>query len=225
MKFHADPVGRLIENSKRRDILQKLQKYFQERCSALKEDLKGVITRQELRRILQSVPLRLTDKQIKDLMMLLDPEHSGIVYYNQILDLIEADEGKKSQNCLNGSTTVKKDTPEEAVWKTVEDILRDKLKQNWNDIQKAFMKSDPERTGTICLPELRKILETYCLSISDQHFEKLCQQQQNSNIQVSYQSFLESLGVTDIPKVNGTEVLLCNQQQNKKRQARFSTSA
>ncbi|XP_072340615.1 EF-hand calcium-binding domain-containing protein 6 isoform X2 [Scyliorhinus torazame] len=216
MKFHADPVGRLIENSKSRDILQKLQKYFQERYPALK-DLKSIITRQELRRILQSVPLRLSDKQVKDLMLLLDPEHSGIVHYNHILDLLEPQEGKKSQHCLNGSTTVKNDTREEAVWMTVEDILRDKIKQNWKEIQKAFMKSDPERTGTICLAELRKILETYCLSISDQHFEKLCQQQQNNNIQVSYQQFLEGLGLNSISKVNGTEVPSLNQQQDKKR--------
>ncbi|XP_078077318.1 EF-hand calcium-binding domain-containing protein 6 [Mustelus asterias] len=219
MKFHVDPVGRLIENSKSRDILQKLQQYFQERYPSLK-DLKGTITRQELRRILQSVPLRLTDKQVKDLMLLLDPEHNGFVHYSHILDLFKADEGKKSQTYLNGSTTVKKDTPEEAVWMTVEDILRDKLKQNWKEIQKAFMKSDPERTGTINLAELRKILETYCLSISDQHFEKLCQQQQNSNIQVSYQRFLEGLGLTDIPDVPSL-----NQQQDKKRQALFSTYA
>ncbi|XP_067907376.1 EF-hand calcium-binding domain-containing protein 6 isoform X2 [Heterodontus francisci] len=217
VKFDVDPVRRLIENRESRDILQKLHKYFQERCPAQKENHKGIITRQELRRILQSAPLRLTDKQIKDLMLLLDPEHTGIVHYYQILDLIEADEGTKSQNCLNGTTTVNKDTPEEAVWKTVEDILRDKIKQNWKEMQKAFIKCDPESTGTICLAELRKILETYCLSISDQHFEKLCQQQQNNSIQVSYQQFLESLGVSGIPKIIGTEVPQLNQQQDKKR--------
>ncbi|XP_048404818.1 EF-hand calcium-binding domain-containing protein 6 isoform X2 [Stegostoma tigrinum] len=217
MKFHVDPVRKIIEKSKTRDILQKLHKFLQERYPALKKNHKDIITRQELRRILQSVPLRLTDKQVKDLMLLLDPEHSGIVHYNQILDLAETDEEKMNQSYLNGATTVKKGIPEEAVWMTVEDLLRNKINQNWKDMQKALMKSDPERTGTISLAELRKILETYCFSISDQHFEKLCQQQQNNNIHVSYQQFLESLGMTDIPKIIGADVL---QQQDRKRLAK-----
>ncbi|XP_043565134.1 EF-hand calcium-binding domain-containing protein 6 [Chiloscyllium plagiosum] len=216
-KFHVDPVGKIIDNSKSRDILRKLHKYLQERYPALKKNHKGIITRQELRRILQSVPLRLTDKQIKDLMLLLDPEHSGVVHYNQILDLSETDEEKINGRYMNGASTVKQNIPEEAVWKTVEDILRNKINQNWKEMQKAFMKSDPEKTGTISLAELRKILETYCLSISDQHFEKLCQQQQNNNLHVSYQQFLESLGVHDIPKIIGTDV---PQQQDKKRLAK-----
>uniref|UniRef100_UPI00398E8C3D EF-hand calcium-binding domain-containing protein 6 isoform X2 n=1 Tax=Pristiophorus japonicus TaxID=55135 RepID=UPI00398E8C3D len=191
--FGVDPVGGLNGNRKRGDILEKLHKYFQERYPALKKNHKGIISRQELRQILQSFPFRVTDEQIKDLMLLLDPEHCGVVHYNQILDLSETDE------------------------ETVEDILRDKIKQNWKEMQKAFIKSDPERTGTICLAELRKILETYCLTISDQHFEKLCQQRQNSSIQVSYQSFLESLGVTDIPKIIGSEAPALDQQQEKKR--------
>ncbi|XP_067855889.1 EF-hand calcium-binding domain-containing protein 6 isoform X2 [Heptranchias perlo] len=217
VKLDVDSVGGLNENRKCGDILQKLHKYFQERYPALKENHKGIITRQELCRILHIPYLRITDEQIKELMLLLDPEHRGVVHYNQILDLIETDEETKSQKCLNGTKTVKKNTSVAAVWKTVENILRDKIKHNWKEMQKALMKSDPERTGTICLAELRKILETYCLPISDQHFEKLCQQRQDSSIQVSYQQFLESLGVTGIPKIIGTEVPALTQQQEKKR--------
>ncbi|XP_051886636.1 EF-hand calcium-binding domain-containing protein 6-like [Pristis pectinata] len=213
-KFDLTLIGGLFGNKKDMDLLLKLHKYFQERYPALEEKHNGIIARQELRQILQCFPFRLTDEEIKPFMLLLDPEHSGYFHRNQIMELIE---GKKNQSYLNGTKIVKKHTPVAAVWKTVEDILRDKIRHNWDEIQKSFMKNDPERTGTISLAKLRKILETYCLTISDQHFEKLCKQQQNSTVQVSYQQFLENLGVTDMPKIITTEVSALNQQQEKKR--------
>ncbi|XP_059833934.1 EF-hand calcium-binding domain-containing protein 6 isoform X3 [Hypanus sabinus] len=204
-------TGEMFGNKKVMDVVLKLHKYFQERYPALEEEkCKDLIARQELRQILQHFPFRLTDEEIKTFMLLLDPQHSGYFHYNQLMELIE---GKKNQSSLNGTKTVKKHTPAAAIWKTVEDILCDKIRHNWDEIQKSFMMNDPERTGTISLAKLRKILETHCLSISDQHLEKLCKQQQNNSVQVSYQQFLENLGVTDMPKINSTEAPVLNQKR------------
>ncbi|XP_062915758.1 EF-hand calcium-binding domain-containing protein 6 [Mobula hypostoma] len=214
-KFELTHAGEMFGNKKVMDVVLKLHKYFQERYPALEEEkCKDIIARQELRQILQHFPFRLTDEEIKTFMLLLDPQHSGYFHYNQLMELIE---GKKNQSSLNGTKIVKKHTPAAAVWGTVEDILCDKIRHNWDEIQKSFMMNDPERTGTISLAKLRKILETHCLSISDQHLEKLCKQQQNSSVQVSYQQFLENLGVIGMPKITSTEVPVLNHQQDKKR--------
>ncbi|XP_078272629.1 EF-hand calcium-binding domain-containing protein 6 [Rhinoraja longicauda] len=204
--------GGLCENKKNTDLLQKLHKYFRERYPAGEENHNGIITRQELRRILQCFPFRLIDEEIKTLMLLLDPEHSGYFHCNQLMELAEE---KKNQNLLNGTKNVKKTTPVAAVWQTVEDILCDKIRTNWDEIQKCFLKSDPEKTGKISLAELRRVMETHCLPISDQHFEKLCKQQRTNSLHISYQQFLENLGLTDMPKNTTTEVSALNQQQKR----------
>ncbi|XP_069759508.1 EF-hand calcium-binding domain-containing protein 6 isoform X2 [Narcine bancroftii] len=206
-------VGGQFENKKNMDLLQKLHKYFQERYPMAEESRNGIITRQELRRILQCFPFRLTNEEIKAFMLLLDPGHSGYFSCHHIRELIES---KKNQNCLNGTKIVKKNIPVAAGWKTVEDILRDKIRHNWDEMRKSFMKNDPENTGMISLGELRKILETHCLTISDQHFEKLCNLQ-NSSIQVSYQQFLKNLGVSDLPEIITAGVPALNQQQEQMR--------
>ncbi|XP_055506191.1 EF-hand calcium-binding domain-containing protein 6 [Leucoraja erinacea] len=208
---HCLNPGGPCENKKNTDILQKLHKHFRERNTAGEENHNGIITRQELRRILQCFPFRLIDEEIKTLMLLLDPEHSGYFHWNQLMELTEE---KKNQNLLNGTKNVKKDTPVAAVWKTVEDILRDKIRNNWDEIQKCFLKSDPERTGKVSLADLRKVIETHCLPISDQHFDKLCKQRTN-NVNISYQQFLDNLGLTDMPKITTTEVPALNQQQKR----------
>ena len=45
--------------------------------------------RRELRKITESVCMKLTDSQFKELVILLDPKHMGFVDYHQFLTLFE----------------------------------------------------------------------------------------------------------------------------------------
>ena len=53
----------------------------------------------------------------------------------------------------------------------VEDILRSKITENWKSIASAYMKVDNNRDGSVSRDELRRLLEKYCLPLSDDHFD------------------------------------------------------
>lgn len=55
--------------------------------------------------------------------------------------------------------------------KQVEDILRFKIQDNWKAIASAYVKIDEDRDGYITQEELRKLLDKYCLRVSNDHFE------------------------------------------------------
>jgi Ca2+-binding EF-hand superfamily protein len=42
---------------------------------------------------------------------------------------------------------------------------------NWKSIATAYINIDDNRDGSISRGELRKLLEKYCLPVSDEHYE------------------------------------------------------
>ncbi|XP_039618122.1 EF-hand calcium-binding domain-containing protein 6-like [Polypterus senegalus] len=164
-----------------RDILQKLREHVQAAYPSLKkaflvfdDNRDGKITRPELRRILEGLTFRMTDNQFKELMILLDPEHTGIISYHRFLELFELKESMEGHKWLNGvheAPTVKDPEVSTLALKTVEGILADKISDNWKEIIKAFKCYDSAETGCISQKALLKILQTYCLRLSDEHFE------------------------------------------------------
>ena len=54
----------------------------------------------------------------------------------------------------------------------VEDLLREKITANWKDIAAAIVNCDALNTRKVYPKELRKIIEKYCIPISDDHYEK-----------------------------------------------------
>ena len=54
----------------------------------------------------------------------------------------------------------------------VEDILREKITENWKFLSAGLVKSDQQDTGMVYPKTLRRIVEKFTLPISDEHFEK-----------------------------------------------------
>lgn len=52
----------------------------------------------------------------------------------------------------------------------VEEILRNKIKDNWQSVANAFIDVDTNRDGHLSRDELRKLLDRYCLPLTDEHF-------------------------------------------------------
>uniref|UniRef100_A0A8C3XP16 EF-hand domain-containing protein n=1 Tax=Chelydra serpentina TaxID=8475 RepID=A0A8C3XP16_CHESE len=112
----------------------------------LKQD--GKITRNELRRILDCILFRISDKDFQDLIKIIDPEHMGCLSYHKFLDLFEERESLVS----------------------VEDVLSDKIMENWKDFHKALQTCDPKCTGIISRNQLRKIVQIYLTCFHAQSF-------------------------------------------------------
>lgn len=53
----------------------------------------------------------------------------------------------------------------------VVDILRNKIKENWQSVSSAFMTVDANRDGYLSRDELRNLLAKFSLSLTNEHFE------------------------------------------------------
>lgn len=211
-------------------ILQKLHQHFQEAYPSLKqaflvldEGRNGSVSRKELRRIVDCMMFRITDEQFKELMIILDPEHSGFISYHQFLDLFEDKESVTGHKWLNNSRPPAKETPVMLSVDTVENILRDKITAHWNDFSKAVQSCDTKGSGIVSRDELIKILQSYCPSVSDDHYQMIFDQYEYGSFDcVPIMQFLRDLGVSvscpgDIHGIS-TDIVERNQFQEELRQ-------
>nr|XP_033808962.1 EF-hand calcium-binding domain-containing protein 6 isoform X2 [Geotrypetes seraphini] len=187
-------------------ILQKLHKHIKEAIPALKKaffmldnNQSGKISRKELRRIVDCVMVRISDQQFKELMIILDPGHTGFVNYFHFLELFEEQEPPVEYTWLSEAKPDKKEVPVLA-WDTVENILCDKIADRWKFFYKTLQAYDSKSTGVISRNRFRKILHAYHPSLTEEHFKKLCNAcTDNSSDGILYMQFLAKLGMPNLP--------------------------
>ncbi|XP_035283637.1 EF-hand calcium-binding domain-containing protein 6 isoform X1 [Anguilla anguilla] len=179
--------------------LQALQEVYPLlKSSVLKSDKGGAgkVTRAELRRLLEGRKCRLTEQQFKELMILLDPEHTGVIHCERILELLHPPP-VETQEC-SGSTQElqqKYKLTESDAWSTVEGLLRDKLSEHLDQVMEALKNYDRGHNGTVHQNELREVINRYGLPVSEGHFYRLCEPHTDSG-RLAYGRFLNSLGVS-----------------------------
>ncbi|XP_044133778.1 EF-hand calcium-binding domain-containing protein 6 [Bufo gargarizans] len=211
-------------------ILQKLHQHFQEAYPSLKqaflvldEGRNGRVSRKELRRIVDCMMFRITDEQFKELMIILDPEHTGFISYHQFLDLFEEKESVTGHKWLNNTRQPAKETPVVLSVDTVESILRDNITTHWKDLSKAVQACDTKGSGIVSRDQLKRILQSYCPSVSEDHFQMIFDQYNyGSSDCVPFIQFFRDLGVSvscagDINGIS-TDILERNQFQEELRQ-------
>ncbi|XP_061107926.1 EF-hand calcium-binding domain-containing protein 6 [Conger conger] len=179
--------------------LQALQEVYPLlKSSALKSDQgrAGKVMRAELRRLLEGHKFRLTELQFKELMILLDPAHTGVIDSQRILELLHPppDSMVEAREC-SGPTQKDKLTMEADGWSTVEGLLRDKLSEHLDQVTEALRHYDQGQNGTVHRDELREVINRYGLPLSEGHFNRLCEPHTDSG-RLAYDRFLNSLGVS-----------------------------
>ncbi|XP_040201756.1 EF-hand calcium-binding domain-containing protein 6 [Rana temporaria] len=227
----VSPVKIREESFSNDHILQKLHQHFQEAYPSLKqaflildEGRKGKVSRKELRRLVDCMMFRITDEQFKQLMIILDPEHTGFISYHQFLDLFEEKESVTGHKWLNNTKQPVKDTSVELSLETMEHILHNKINAHLKDVFKSFLSHDPKGSGIIYKDQLKKILQTYCPSLSDDHYNMMCDRYGDSSSEgIAYMDLLHNIGisVSCADDINGvsTDILKRNQYQEELRQS------
>ncbi|XP_019113150.2 EF-hand calcium-binding domain-containing protein 6 [Larimichthys crocea] len=187
----------------------------------------GWITRADMRHLLErpggtqpQTPLpRLRPTQITELLKILDPGHTGVI---QLASLEKINPSiTSSPSPVNPAepldetedTAEQEKTPDEkqttecsdkvsvasASWRTVENLLLDKLCEQLSSVLAALKLCDPQQTGHVTQEDLKKVLSLYGMPISDTHFKKLCETSSSrpgsSSELVYYTGFLRNLGV------------------------------
>ncbi|XP_078529993.1 EF-hand calcium-binding domain-containing protein 6 isoform X2 [Lissotriton helveticus] len=174
----TNPVSAKEHDFSNDHILRKFQKHMHEAYPSLRkaflvlDDSKsGKVTRKEFRRILDCTVFRITDGEFKELMIILDPEHTGFLSYHQFLQLFEEHESLMGRTHLQETSPVKK-KPVVLAWHTAEDTLCNKTTENLKEFRKAVLSFDSKGKGVISKKTLRRIILAYCPSLSEDHFNK-----------------------------------------------------
>ena len=62
--------------------------------------------------------------------------------------------------------------PATLAWDTIEEIVREKIEEQWKPISKAIIAADPQGTGALSYRALKNILDQCVVPLSGDHFQK-----------------------------------------------------
>uniref|UniRef100_A0A2K5D670 EF-hand calcium binding domain 6 n=1 Tax=Aotus nancymaae TaxID=37293 RepID=A0A2K5D670_AOTNA len=124
------------------------------------------------------------------------------------------------ENEMNGCRTLKE----------LEIQVGEKVFKNIKTVMKAFKLIDVNKTGLVQPQELRRVLETFCLKLRDEEYEKFSKHYNvHKDTAVDYNVFLKNLSINNDLNlryfVGNQEVSLEDQQANNSKKERFLSSA
>ncbi|KAJ8031739.1 EF-hand calcium-binding domain-containing protein 6 [Holothuria leucospilota] len=189
------------------EILDLLHKHVSNMYTSFKqaflqfdENRDGKVTRKELKKILEKFTIRLSPYQFQGLVEHLDPENKNAIDYHTFLDTFEQRETKEGHKWLESEHRFNSVAPANMAWETVEEILCEKIEEYWKAISHSIRAADPEETGNLSYQQLKRILAKHVLPVSDEHFDKLwnqCEETPEGKVRVS--EFFANLGVDASP--------------------------
>ncbi|XP_071242305.1 EF-hand calcium-binding domain-containing protein 6 [Salvelinus alpinus] len=125
---------------------------------------------------------RLSPAQVRELLILLDPEHTGVITQPSLELLkprrVHSSPGRETLHTPTGGW--KEEVMEDAA--QVKGLLRDKLSDQIGPMLEALGDCDPRQTGSVHHEDLRRIIQCYGLPLSHTHFNKLNYQSQNASV-------------------------------------------
>ncbi|XP_053398276.1 EF-hand calcium-binding domain-containing protein 6-like [Mercenaria mercenaria] len=154
----------------------------------------GVLKRRDLRQLLLMFVMPVPDTEFQKLWLMFDPENVGYITHDAFLQKIGASEFTPgdlfgmSSKIIDHSRQFLEDHNEEQQQKheritqlqanrtgfmTVEDVeqaLKDKIRDNYDDFNKAFRKYDTEKRGSLSISEVQKVLIDFNLFLDDDQF-------------------------------------------------------
>ncbi|XP_063969764.1 EF-hand calcium-binding domain-containing protein 6-like isoform X1 [Lytechinus pictus] len=155
----------------------------------------GRIQKHELRKVIENYCFRMTDEQYDRLWARYDFHHSGIVNYYDFLQRLGVlvqkhskafpEHGKFAQSWNQRQDDRTKHVEQMAIinrtddavrgmsYKQLEAEFRNRMKDNYVNIKKAFMAFDKRQDGFITLDDLKSVLIHFTLPMSDQLFAQL----------------------------------------------------
>ncbi|KAK3098848.1 hypothetical protein FSP39_023679 [Pinctada imbricata] len=202
------PVRENLHTVQTDDLWRLLYKHVQSHYPSLKEAFlqfdstrRGKVTRKELRNVIDKFAFRLDDQQFKQLMLKLDPYHTNTISYQDFLELFEERDTAEGHKWLNSVHRFnEKQKPVIMAWEQIEEILREKITENWKNVAGALQDLDYKGEGRVSPAKLRNILDSFVLPLSDNHFQDLLKRCNDCTAnKVNYIEFLERLKVDVVP--------------------------
>ncbi|XP_066505719.1 EF-hand calcium-binding domain-containing protein 6 [Hoplias malabaricus] len=191
------------------EILPKLQEQILEVFPLLKkgflaldENRTGMVSRADLRRLLEGLTFRLTDEQFGGLTGLLCVQKSGSINYQHFLDFI-----RNQRSVIEEQSSKSPDQPEPSASRlcavspsatetltAVQGILKETLSEKYDSLMASLNNADPTQSYSVPPEVLKKLMQQIGLSLSDSHFNMLCEPFMESG-GVNYKLMMMSLGI------------------------------
>lgn len=154
----------------------------------------GVLKKRDLRQLLLTFVMPVSEEEFQQLWRMFDPENIGFITYDTFLQKIGASEFTPgdlfgmSSKIIDHSKQFLEDHNEEQQMKQeritqlqanrtgfmtveqVEQALKDKIRDNYDDFYKAFRKYDTEKKGALSINEVQKVLIDFNLFLDDDQF-------------------------------------------------------
>ncbi|XP_006150729.1 EF-hand calcium-binding domain-containing protein 6 isoform X1 [Tupaia chinensis] len=191
--------------SHKEDFLTKLLKHAGDRYISLKKALllintksDGEVTREELWHILSRMAVKLSDSEFKELLGALDPGSTGVVKVSTLIDLLEdTPKASKVSPCVDPKT------PLLLAWDSVEETVHDAILRNLQAFYRMLQSYDLGDTGLIGRKSFKKIMLTFCPSLTNEHIIKLCSRfHDTTSGRIFYKKLLACIGVNGPPPVS-----------------------
>uniref|UniRef100_A0A2K6UZ00 EF-hand calcium-binding domain-containing protein 6 n=1 Tax=Saimiri boliviensis boliviensis TaxID=39432 RepID=A0A2K6UZ00_SAIBB len=186
----------------------------------------STVSKSELRRIITDFLMPLTREQFQDVLAQIPLSTSGTVPY---LDFLSRFGGIDLH--ING---IKRgDENETNCCRTLRELeiqVGEKVFKNIKTVMKAFKLIDVNKTGLVQPQELRRVLETFCLKLRDEEYEKFSKHYNvHKDTAVDYNVFLKNLSINNDLNlkyfVGNQEVSLEDQQAKNSKKERLLSSA
>ncbi|KAM6162198.1 EF-hand calcium-binding domain-containing protein 6 [Erethizon dorsatum] len=161
--------------SRKENVITKLRRHAEDSCRSLKKALlmssaakpNGQIIGEELRQILSSTVVKLSDSEFRELMKTLDPRGTGVVTVTSFLDLLEASpKMRKTSPCTRAKTLLP------LAWDAVEEMVYDAIAKNLQAFYNMLQSYDLGDTGFIAQNDFKKVMRIFCPSLTNGHLIK-----------------------------------------------------
>ncbi|XP_069909117.1 EF-hand calcium-binding domain-containing protein 6 isoform X3 [Oryctolagus cuniculus] len=158
----------------------------------LDPDQSLTVSKRELRRVIADFLMPLTKEQFQDVLAQIPLTSSGAVPYPEFLS-------KFGRIDLNVSVTKRGGGTEPQCCRTLKELetqIGEKVFRNIKAVIKAFRLIDVNRTGLVQPQELRRVLEAFCLNMSDGEYAKFSRHYGlDRDAPVDYSGFLKNLSI------------------------------
>lgn len=143
---------------------------------AIDRDHSGTISSEELKLVLKELGIDAKATEVRHIIDHMDSDHDGVIEYDEFNEqfgkLIHGDSSKNILD-LMGSPEKREHKPligkaDQTDLTTANNILKEKLANNFSQVRKAFRQFDEDHSGTITAGEFRLALRSFGIDLSDE---------------------------------------------------------
>ncbi|XP_036884383.1 EF-hand calcium-binding domain-containing protein 6 [Sturnira hondurensis] len=178
---------------------QRLKEFFRNPYAAffrMDADRDGIVSMQDLHRLLRRLMFNLRDEEFERLLGLLGLKLSVTLNFREFRNLFEKEPCTTDNAPQRLIRAKQKVTDSELACEQAHQYLVTKAKTRWSDLSKNFLETDSEGTGILRRRDVRNVLFGFDIPLTPREFEKLWMRYDTEGRgQLTHQEFLQKLGI------------------------------